>query len=212
MAAQTRAAGVDPRVIRTRTAVLAAATTLFLRSGFLGTSMDEIAEAAGLSKRTLYNNYADKEDLFREVVTVGITVAEQFAEHAAAELVDPGDLATALTDLARRLAIEATSPPVVRLRRLLIGEAHRFPDLAAEYYELAPGKVMSTIATALEGLAARGRLRVDDPARAAEQFAFLVLGPALDRALFTGRDTPPDPDTLARAADAGVRTFLAAYG
>lgn len=212
MTKPVRAAGTDPRVMRSRAAVLEAATKLFLRSGFVGTSMDEIAEAAGLSKRTLYNNFAHKEDLFREVVTASITIAERFADHAAAELEDPGDLDAALTGLARRLAREVTSPPVVRLRRLLIGEAHRFPDLAADYYEHAPGKVMATIATAFGRLAARGRLRVDDQIRAAEQFAFLVLGPALDRALFTGRDTPPDPEALASAADAGVRTFLTAYG
>jgi TetR/AcrR family transcriptional regulator, mexJK operon transcriptional repressor len=207
-----RAARTDPRVVRSRAAVLEAATRLFLRSGFAGTSMDEIAEAAGLSKRTLYNNFAHKEDLFREVVSASITLAERFAYHAAAELEDPDDLGAALTGLARRLAREVTGPPVVRLRRLLIGEAHRFPDLAADYYEQAPGRVMSTIATAFGRLAARGRLRVDDPVRAAEQFAFLVLGPALDRALFSGQDVPPDPDLLARAADDGVRTFLTAYG
>lgn len=71
---------------------------------------------------------------------------------------------------------------------------------------------MSTLAAALESLALRGRLQATDPRRAAEQFAFLVLGAALDRAMFDGRDKPPDTDCLARAADDGVRTFLAAYG
>ncbi len=204
--------GVDPRVARTRSAVLDAATTLFLRSGYLATSMDDIAAAAGVAKRTLYNNYADKEALFREVVMAATSVAERFAGDAAAELADPEDLQASLTALARRLAGDATSSRLVRLRRLLIGEAHRFPDLAAEYYDLAPGRVMAAIAAALQRLAADGRLRVHDPDRAAEQFAFLVLGAALDRAMFTGDDSTPDPDALAEAADDGVRTFLARYG
>lgn len=212
MGLPVRTSSRDPRVIRTRAAVLEAATALFLRSGYAGTSMDEIAAAAGVSKRTLYNNYADKVELFREVVLASITLAERFADHAAAELTDPDDLPAALTTLARRLASEVTSPRVVQLRRLLIGEARRFPELAEEYYHLAPGKVMATIAAAFARLAERGRLRVSDPRRAAEQFAFLVLGPALDRALFSGHDAPPDPDSLARAADDGVRTFLVAYG
>jgi TetR/AcrR family transcriptional repressor of mexJK operon len=195
---------VDPRVIRSRAAVLEAAATLFLRNGFAATTMDDIAETAGVSKRTVYNNFADKEALFREVVMAATVVAERFAAEAAAELADPEDLPAALFALARRLAATVTSPEVLRLRRLLIGEAHRFPDLAAEYYRLAPGRVIATLAAAL-----RGRLGITDPDRAAEQLAFLVLGAALDRAMFDG---PPDADALARAADDGVRTFLAAYG
>jgi TetR/AcrR family transcriptional regulator, mexJK operon transcriptional repressor len=108
--------------------------------------------------------------------------------------------------------VAATNPRVVRLRRLIIGEARRFPDLAAEYHRLAQGRVMSTLAATFESLALRGRLQVTDPQRAAEQFAFLVLGAALDRTMFDGRDKTPGPEFLAPAADDGVRTFLAAYG
>ena len=202
----------DPRVIRSRAAILDAATALFLRDGFRATTMDNIAETAGVSKRTVYNNFADKETLFRDVVMAATGLAEEFATDAAAALTDPGDLPAVLSALARRLAVAATSPRVVRLRRLLIGESRLFPDLAAEYYRLAPGRVMSALATAFESLARRGCLRVTDPGRAAEQFAFLVLGAALDRAMFDGRDQPPRTDSLARAADDGVHAFLAIYG
>jgi hypothetical protein len=68
------------------------------------------------------------------------------------------------------------------------------------------------MAAAFESLARRGLLDLPDPQRAAEQFAFLVLGAALDRAMFEGRDETPDADAVALAADDGVRTFLAAFG
>jgi TetR/AcrR family transcriptional regulator, mexJK operon transcriptional repressor len=192
--------------------VLEAAATLFMRDGYVGTSMDDVAAAAPVSKRTLYNNFAGKEALFREVV-LGLTgQAAVFAAEAAAELTDPDDLEAALLALARRLATRTVDPRVVRLRRLVIGEAHRFPDLAAEYYELAPGRVIGTLETALESLAAQGRLRIADPHRAAEQLAFLILGPALDRSLFDGNDTAPDAEALTAAAEDGVRAFLAAHG
>jgi TetR/AcrR family transcriptional regulator, mexJK operon transcriptional repressor len=212
MVRQEATTGTDPRVVRSRAAVLEAATTLFLRNGYPATTMDDIADTAGVSKRTVYNNFTDKEALFREVVTAATGIAEEFAADAAAELADPDDLPAALSALAHRLAAAATNPRVVRLRRLLIGEAHRFPDLAAEYYRLAPGRVMSTLAAAFESLALQGRLQLTDPRRAAEQFAFLVLGAALDRAMFDGRDKTPDTDSLGRAAEHGVRTFLAAHG
>lgn len=212
MTTRERTTRIDPRVARSRAAIREAATTLFLRDGYTATTMDHIAEQAGVSKRTVYNNFADKEALFREVALAATGVAEEFASHAAAELADPEDLEAALSGLARRLAAAATDPRVVRLRRLLVGEAHRFPDLAADYYRLAPGRIIAALAAALESLASRGRLRVSAPGRAAEHLAFLVLGAALDRAMFDGPDSPPDSKSLVDAADDGVRTFLAAYG
>lgn len=192
--------------------MLEAAATLFMRDGYVGTSMDDVAAAAEVSKRTLYNNFASKEALFREVV-LGLTgQAAVFASEAAAELTDPEDLEASLLALARRLATRTVDPRVVRLRRLVIGEAHRFPELATEYYELAPGKVIATLATALESLASQGRLQVTNPHRAAEQLAFLILGPALDRSMFDGHDAAPDAEDLVSAAEDGVRTFLAALG
>lgn len=203
---------VDPRVRRSRAAVLEAATRLFLRDGYVASTMDEIANEAGVSKRTVYNNFADKEALFRDVVMAATGIAERFAADAASELADPDDLPSALYAVARRLAVATIDARVVRLRRLLIGEATRFPDLADDYYRLAPGRVMSTLEAAMASLARRGRLRAVDPRRASEHFAFLVLGAALDRAMFEGRDTLPTADALSRTADEGVRAFIAAYG
>ena len=59
---------------RKRQAILEAATTLFLREGCLATSMDKIAAAASVSKQTVYKQFADKQSMFREIVTG--TVAE----------------------------------------------------------------------------------------------------------------------------------------
>ena len=58
----------EPRSARKRRAILDAATTVFLRNGYLGTSMDEIAALAAVSKQTVYKHFADKERLFSEIV------------------------------------------------------------------------------------------------------------------------------------------------
>jgi TetR/AcrR family transcriptional repressor of mexJK operon len=104
-----------------------------------------------------------------------------------------------------------TRPMVLQLRRLLIAEAERFPDLAREYYRNAPGRVLSSLVTALGSLAERGALVVPDPQRAAEHFAFLVLGATLDRAMFEGEQSVPSNPELQRTADDATRAFLAAY-
>ena len=70
------------------------------------------------------------------------------------------------------------------LRRLVIGETHRFPDLAAAYYERAPARVLAALAAELEGLGRRGLLKITDPQLAAEHFAFLTVGKPLDQGMF----------------------------
>ena len=51
-----------------REAIVEAAERLFLQRGFGSVSMDELAEAAGLARRTLYNQFASKEEIFREML------------------------------------------------------------------------------------------------------------------------------------------------
>lgn len=202
---------MDPRVARSRRAIIEAATTLFLDQGYAAATMDEIAEAAGVSKRTVYNNFPDKETLFRDVVLAVTSLADEFIHEAARMLTDADDLAAKLTNLAVRLARTATGVGVVRLRRLIISEAHRFPDLAADYYRRAPGQVIAALAAAFAELDQQGRLHAPDPVVAAEQFAYLTIGAPLDRALFHARDAAIDSDRLTSTANAGVATFLAAH-
>jgi TetR/AcrR family transcriptional repressor of mexJK operon len=187
-----------------------AATTLFLRKGYQGTSMDDIAALAAVSKQTVYKNFADKERLFSDI-TLGITAnAEDFASTITTMLEDTDDLERDLGELARRYIASVMQPQVLRLRRLVIGEAGRFPELARTYYERAPERVLATLAGSMERLAQRGLLRLDDPMLAANHFAFLILSP-MDKAMFSGVDDQPDRAELDRLADAGVRVFLAAY-
>lgn len=202
----------DPRVVRSRAAVVDAARTLFLRKGYAGTTMEEIAASAGLTKRTVYNNYADKEALFTQIVADVIAYAEEFAHELRGEFsvaITDANLRTTLEDLGRRLALAIVRPEVVALRRLLIGEARSFPGLAREYFDRAPGQVIEALADGFEHLGQAGLLRVADARRAAAQFAYLVVGEPLDRAILGG--TPPPKRHLVACAREGVETFLARY-
>src|SRR5215204_90789 len=58
----------ESRSARKRRGILEAATTVFLRNGYLGTSMDEIAALAGVSKQTIYKHFTDKEQLFSAII------------------------------------------------------------------------------------------------------------------------------------------------
>jgi TetR/AcrR family transcriptional repressor of mexJK operon len=201
----------DPRVRRTRAAVLDAARTLFLRHGYGGTTMEDVAGEAGLTKRTLYNNYGDKDTLFRQMVDDTIAFAESFARGMGEEwpLITKANVAARLEALGLRLALGIIRPEVVALRRMLIGASREFPAIGREYFDRAPGQVLRALAEGFATLTRRRILRTRDEQSAAAQFAYLVGGAHLDHALMTG-DLPAQA-VIEATARQGVATFLARY-
>jgi TetR/AcrR family transcriptional repressor of mexJK operon len=198
---------------RKRAAIVQAATALFLRQGYHDTGTDQIAAAASVSKQTVYNQFGDKRRLFHDIVLGVTATAERFAAGLPDELAGvrtAEELEPALRALARRYLAAVLNPQVLALRRLIIGEATRFPELAAAYYQRAPALVLAALADVFGRLADRGLLAVDDPAEAAEQFAYLTLGRPLDHGMFHVDDVP-DAERSRRTADGAVTVFLAAY-
>lgn len=199
------------RSARKRTAILDAATTVFLNNGYLGTSMDEIAALARVSKQTVYKHFAGKERLFVEIVTNTVNEISDPVYEEVLNLADSGDIEADLRDLARRLLQGVMQPRLLQLRRLVIGEASRFPALGRTFYERGPGRTIAALATAFERLAARGVLRLGDAELAAAHFNWLIMSAPLNQAMLLGSDEPPPPAALERHADSGISVFLAAY-
>lgn len=209
-------ASATPPASRTdvkRLAIIDAATQLFIARGYDGTSMDEIAASAQVSKQTVYKQFQDKPSLFRDMV-LGITARAEGIVKAISDhfegIVRAEELEERLLGLARSYAGAVLEPPVIRLRRLVISEADRFPDLARAYYVRAPGRGLDAVADGLRLLDQRALLRVDDPLAAAAHFSYLVLGQLIDRKLFDPSDQTTDAE-LAEHSQAAVRVFIAAY-
>ncbi len=201
----------DRRSARKHRAILEAATTAFLNNGYRGTSMDEIAALARVSKQTVYKHFADKERLFVEIVTNTVNEISDPVYEEVLNLADSGDIEADLRDLARRLLKGVMQPRLLQLRRLVIGEASRFPALGRTFYERGPGRTIAALAVTFERLAARGILRLEDPELLAIHFNWLIMSAPLNRAMLLGSDEPPAPADLTRDADSAVRVFLAAY-
>jgi AcrR family transcriptional regulator len=194
-----------------RKAILTAATVVFLRDGYLGTSMDEIAALSGVSKQTVYKHFASKEALFVEIVTSMTDQAGDMVHNDMPDIAD-GDLAAYLETYAYRQLTIVLTPRIMQLRRLVIGEVARFPDLARVLYERGPMRALRILADMFERLAERGQLEIEAPMTAASHFNWLVMSAALNQAMLLGDEAIPKPSELRRQASECVKVLLAAYG
>jgi AcrR family transcriptional regulator len=125
------------RAIR-RTRILDAAVTRFAADGFDGTSIEDIAATAGVTKRTVYVYVGDKAAIFSAAVE---------REHDRIRAV-ASDSAT-LPEVAAALVFVLLSDPAIVLHRLVIAEAPRFPQLARDFYTAGPQHSIDLLARLL---------------------------------------------------------------
>lgn len=188
--------------------VLQGARRIFLRDGYDGASVDDIAREANVSKATLYSYFSDKRLLFLEVTRAEIGAITD----------------RAMTD------IDRTAPPEQVLRqaaeaiigfymsvvgqgifRLCISEGERFPELAQAFYEAGPMATQAALCDYFAEAEARCELRIDDLELAADQFVELCRADLQMRLLMR---VPPLPDRteIERVADGAIEMFIARYG
>ena len=194
-----------------RQAILEAGTIAFLRKGYLGTNMDEVAALAGVSKQTVYSYFSNKETLFIEIVTQMTSAGSDAVRNETGELEAGSDIAQYLRSYAYRQLRIVLTPRLMQLRRVVIGEVSRFPELGKCLYEGGPKRAIAALAKVFSELAERGLLAIDDAEMAASQFNWLIMSEPVNRAMLLGDDSIPTPAALRRHADEGVRIFLAAY-
>lgn len=193
-----------------RRAILDAARSVFLQKGYDGASMDEVAALAAVSKQTVYKHFSDKRRLFEAIITGDISATESLTHDMLTSLSTTDDLERDLRQFARRHIDEVTQPHLVQLRRVIIAEAERFPDLAATWFANAPERAHATLAAQFQKLERRDLLTVPDPMLAAQYFNWLVLSIPLNKAMFHPNHRFSRRE-LNRYADEAVRVFLAAY-
>ena len=198
--------------VRKRRAILEAAMKAFLKNGYLGASMDEIAALAQVSKQTVYKQFSNKRSLFVEMVTSMTDTASDKVHNNVPELTDSSEIAEYLRLYALRQLTVVLTPPLMQLRRLVIGEVSRFPEMARILYERGPQRAITAFARVLERLVELGLLTIDDPMSAASHFNWLLMSGPLNRAMLLGDDAIPKPAALRRHAAECVRIFVAAYG
>jgi TetR/AcrR family transcriptional repressor of mexJK operon len=201
-----------PSSLRKRSAILDAAELIFLRDGYATANMDELAERSGVSKQTIYSHFGSKRTLFVEMATRMTGVG---SDRVHLEAVGPGDaeqMADYLERYALRLLDSVLDPHLVALRRLVIGEASRFPDLARAFWVNGPNRSMQAMSERFARLTKLGVLETPDPDVAAQSFNWLVMATPLNAAMMLGDAALPGPTERRQIAEEATRVFLAAYG
>jgi AcrR family transcriptional regulator len=169
------------------TEILTAALDVFLVSGYGASTVDELAAAAQVTKRTLYAYHGDKAGLFAAMVR----------DLAAAVSLDAASDRDTLETLAARIVSRVHSDELVGLHRLVIAESTRFPELALILHRSGDARHIARLA---------GHIRAErGPAREplAEPLFSLLLGERHRRRLL-GIDPPPTPAQAAAHADAAL--------
>ena len=199
---------VAPALGPKRVAMLDAAKRSFLERGFTATNLDEVAAAAGVSKMTIYSHFGSKEGLFIQVLEQ--VIAERSTDTPSLDGdVDEAELVDTLMAIAVDLVETVQDPEVVGLRRVLVAEQPRHPELASAWRRSTVVAAVGALTGFFEALRERNLLSDVEPQVLATQFLWMLIGDPLDAALL---DPPGTRPTSHAHASHVVRTVLAAYG
>ncbi len=191
-----------------RRQIILGAAAVFSEDGYEGASMSRIAEQAGVSKGTLYNYFASKSDLFTAYVErqtqqkIAWVLESAYAEE---------DIAGTLRRIGVRLTRVLLGAGAQTLHRIVVAEAPKFPHLAQIYYDAGQGRGGAEVARWLAHQSGRGKLRIDDPAFAAEQFVALCRTRFWMRRCLQILPDVTDAEIDA-VVDRNVAMFLRTYG
>ena len=187
-----------------REAIVAAAEQLFLARGFGAVSMDELAEAAGVARRTLYNQFANKEEIFREML---LNVSHQLEGAFPPGIETQGDVENVLRLVARMILDLHQHPEYLGFLRMVVADSRQFPWIAGEFAAVMDPQT-ERLTRYLAHLTAIGILDCANPTLAAHQFMGMLNELSLWPWMM-GRESLPIP--VEEVVEETIRMFLLRY-
>ncbi len=189
-----------------REQVIAAARELFLSKGFVHTSITDITDTVGGSRRDIYGMFTDKEGLFNAVLQS--LIADVLSPSEMTFPARPGpDIAQDLRTFGKGLLANMLDPATVTIFRQFVSIGAARPEIGMQAYLSGPGVVYRRLAAYLAAGASDGRLKIDDPDRTARIFVEMLKGDYQLRALMTN-ETAFDRADLAEHVEKVVTLFL----
>ncbi len=187
--------------------ILAAAQKLFLKHGFDETSLEMIISEAGGSRRSIYNEFGNKQGLLMSVIHQ--QVANQVATIASIKTTElaPSD---ALKEMCFCFVKGMLSETLISLFRLVIQVIPKLPEIGELIYEKGPLKGSEPLTHYLMQLDEKGILTIDDPFYATQMLMEMVKGRLHFKMLLLPNQPISDED-IHQHTDKAVDLFLKAY-
>jgi AcrR family transcriptional regulator len=184
--------------------MIEAARQEFQANGYAATCMNDVAQRAGVSTKTMYRLIPTKADLFKSVVSDRIG---RFMLEIDANALDALPLTEALERMLIAYGTLALSEETIAMNRLVLGERDRFPEIAATFFEVAVQRTTKAMAGWLRRQCERGLIKLDDAHAAAGMLrGMMIMEP--QRAVMLGQRAIPDPEEIAARAKYCARLFL----
>ena len=195
-----------PSSEKKRQAIIEAAAAAFFEQGYEASSIEGIAEDAGVSKVTVYNYFGGKPGLLSAAVEHEI---EQMHQYLCLDGMEAGSLKDILLALGHAFNDFLSRPEIINFDRRMAAESVHHPEIGETFLEAGPRRMHTQLTQLMAMAHERGEIAVDDPAIAAEQFASMCKGFGdLERRFSVAHDA----DAAKARVDAAVTTFFKAYG
>lgn len=162
--------------------IMAAGLKAFSERGFAATRLEDVAEAAGVSKATIYLYFESKADLLKAILRDLMSPRMGELEAIIRGFDGPSkDLLRAVYD---RASAVVSSNEVRPILKLIVSEAGNFPDIAEFYRTEIAFRGLYTLAGLIERGIERGEFRRCDPIATAQSIIFPLLMNALATEVF----------------------------
>ena len=187
-------------------AILQAATRLFLKYGYLATTMDAVAEKARVTKQTVYAYYASKDELFKQML---ITLCNRYGQEQP-HILGQEPFEAQLLRQGMAILNLITHPDVMAATRLVIAESERHPKLAKLYYESGTQRLVQMIAMFLDEYNRRGEIDIPNTLSAASYLLAMLKGTYYVRMILRVKPEPTEAMKADHVRET-VRIFLTIY-
>ena len=184
--------------------IIEVAGKMFMSEGYGAVSMDKLALAVPVSKRTLYNHFKDKKALF--VAVMGSRCQSIFSQLQESIKQDIGVEKT-LTFMAEQYLNRVLEPSAVSMYRVAITESKHFPELSLLFYDYGPKRGTELMTSYFADMTKAGKLKVTNPELAAKVFLGMISN-RIQMEFMLGVRTKITPKEKAEIVSFAIKTFL----
>lgn len=183
--------------------VLNVAKELFLQHGYEKTSLDMVIKGAGGSRRTVYAEFGNKQQLFQAVILRKIDELQQNLR----QLNTKEDPQTVLINMGTEFLSVLLAPDSLAMFRLMVGNVTRLPEVGKEVYQAGPPIGIKPLAEYLGGLQQQGLIQVEDTEQASHLLMAMFKGHIHIRAMLDP-DYVPSREEVSEHVQHVVKVFF----